>query len=428
MSEMASSDAVLLGVAGLGGYGRVISDLILDHGPNLPTPARLVAVCDPAADLHAQRAATLQDRGVTVLDSYKKMLETPGLDAVWLPLPIQLHRAFAEQALAAGKGVVIEKPAAGTVDEVDAMIAARDRAGLPVIIGFQDVYDATTLPLKRRILAGEFGRITRASLHACWPRTDTYFNRNNWAGRQRAGDTWVLDSPANNALAHPVNLVQFLLGPSIQTSAAPLAVEAELYRAAPIENYDTVSARVTLQGQVDFLILLTHASETSLHPKIVLHGERGRITREITRIIIETDGNTETIELHRPKHVDMLHCFTRLLRGETPPVAGPGGEIAAATLEVARNHTLLINGISEAAPIVTVPGNAVRTAAGHDGLVEAIVGIEDAFSHCAEHNQLLHASGRLPFTQAAGSKDLRNYRRFSGPKQAANETAAVAPR
>ncbi len=39
---------------------------------------------------------------------------------------------------------MLEKPAAGTVQEVDALIAARDRAALPVLVGFQDIFD----PLK----------------------------------------------------------------------------------------------------------------------------------------------------------------------------------------------------------------------------------------------------------------------------------------
>lgn len=422
---MASSDTVGIGVAGLGGYGGVISDAILSQGTGLRRPAKLLAVCDPEPNQHAERVAELRRQGVEIFTSYEQMLAAPGLEAVWLPLPIHLHRPFAEQALAAGKAVAIEKPAAGTVDDVDAMIAARDRAGLPLIVGFQDIYDATTLPLKRRIMAGEFGRITGATLHACWPRTNEYFGRNNWAGRQRVGDTWILDSPANNALAHPINLTQFLLGPSIEASATPLAVEAELYRAADIENYDTVSARVTLEGDVKFLILLTHATATTRHPVVVLQSERGRIIREMDRTTVEMDGKKEVMEPEVPRRQTMLECFTHLVRGERAPISTAGGDIAAATLEVARNHTLLINGISEAAAVVTAPPDAVRTVPIRDAQVEAIVGIEDVFEKCAQRNQMLHESSLLPFTRPAGGVTLQGYTHFSGPRRTTDEPAAT---
>lgn len=407
-----------MAVAGIGGYAAVIADLILADRPGAAAPAKLTAVCDPDAGLHPARVDLLRGRGVEVFPSYEAMLADPAVRAVWLPLPIPLHRRFTEQALGAGKAVMVEKPAAATVGEVDAMIAARDRAGLPVLVGFQDVYDATTLPLKRRIMGGEFGRITHATLHACWPRTDGYFGRSDWAGRVRMGGDWVLDSPPNNALAHFVNIVLFLLGPTPESSATPLAVEAELYRAAPIENYDTVSARATLEGGTSFLVLLTHAAATTHHPRIVLHGERGRIVRELDRITIETPDGTRVIARDRSMHAHMLDRFAGLVRGEPD---GADHRIAAATLEVARRHTVLVNGVSQAASIVTVPPDAVRGVDQGEGVIQTIPGIEAAFERCAADHRMLHESGFFPFTQPPGGCDLRGYRHFSGPRQAANE-------
>ena len=42
------------------------------------------------------------------------------------------------------------------------MIAARDQAGLPVIIGYQHLADPAILGIKRRILDGELGTIHSA--------------------------------------------------------------------------------------------------------------------------------------------------------------------------------------------------------------------------------------------------------------------------
>src|SRR5688500_7814725 len=144
------------------------------------------------------------------------------------------------------------------------MIAARDRTGLPVAIGFQDMYQPSVAVLKQRLVAGEFGRVLGARVIGCWPRSERYFGRNDWAGRLRRDGRWVLDSPVSNALAHFLHLALFLLGPTREQSAKPTAVAAELYRANRIENYDTCTMRFTVkgpgvQGEIPLFIAYTHA-------------------------------------------------------------------------------------------------------------------------------------------------------------------------
>ena len=129
---MSNADAVKIAVAGLGGYAKTIAKLILEHGAECELPAKFEAACDPDLAGHAEQAELLRARGVTLYDSYEDMLKHPGLEAVWLPVPIDLHVPFAEQALAAGLAVMLEKPVAGTVDEIDHLIAARAAAGRPL--------------------------------------------------------------------------------------------------------------------------------------------------------------------------------------------------------------------------------------------------------------------------------------------------------
>ncbi|MEX0652732.1 MAG: Gfo/Idh/MocA family oxidoreductase [Phycisphaeraceae bacterium] len=402
-------ETFVIGVAGIGGYAGAMTDLVLELEEKLVPPVRLAAVCDPAVEQHAERVAELRGRGVQVFDAFEKLLQVDAIEGVWLPLPIDLHRPFMEQALAAGKAVLCEKPAAGTVDEVDGMIAARDRAGLPAIIGFQDVYDATTLPLKRRLLAGEFGPIRRVSLYGCWPRAQSYFARATWAGRMKRQENWVLDSPVQNAMSHYLNIALFLLGADEASAATPVSVEAELYRAAPIENYDTVSARVTLEEGPYLLVLLTHACAENHPPVLRIEGERGSITWTMQGIEVQSPSGREQIKRDGQMRPRMVQRFVRLARGLPDP------ETAVATLEVARQHTVVVNGISEATPVRTISPAHIKPAVSNDSEVHAVAGIEAAFAHCAANYQMLHESGRFPFTQAAGRRDLRHYHHFAGP-------------
>src|SRR5579875_762677 len=190
---------VAWGSVGLGGYAGAAYETLLEASETPSDAVRLVGVCEPDGHAHAASIAAARKRGVAVYERLDDLLAAP-IEAVWLPLPIHLHRPFAERALAAGKAVLCEKPAAGSVDDVDAMIAARDRAALPLVIGFQDIYEPTTLTLKRRLLDGAIGALQSATVLACWPRSDRYYARAAWAGHRAVEGTWVMDSPASNAL------------------------------------------------------------------------------------------------------------------------------------------------------------------------------------------------------------------------------------
>lgn len=410
---MGDDRPVRLGVAGIGGYARSIRGRALSFGPEISPRVELAAVCDPDLGPHAETVRELREHGVLVHDSFAAMLEED-IDAVWLPLPIQLHRPFTEQALAAGKAVMCEKPAAGTIDEVDAMIAARDAAQLPVLIGFQDVYAPETAPLKQRILDGEFGRIIDATVWACWPRSTVYFGRSAWAGKIRVGDTWILDSPANNALAHFINVTLFLLGPSPERSATPESVYAELYRAADIESYDTCSLEAHVEGGARMTVNFTHACQEQRHPIITLHGESATIHRSLSEIRIKRTGQQDEVIAcnSRAMQQAVMQKYAQTVRGVDDP------SIAAATLEVARQHTVLINGVAEASVIQPLPSDLVQTVTDErGGTIRCVPGIEDAFANLAANRQTMHASGLFEFTTPGSTKDLHGYHHFAGSRE-----------
>ena len=63
-------------------------------------------------------------------DSYDALLADPGIDAVYIPLPNDMHVPWTLRALEAGKHVLTEKPMAMAADQFDAVIAKRDETGL----------------------------------------------------------------------------------------------------------------------------------------------------------------------------------------------------------------------------------------------------------------------------------------------------------
>ena len=144
------------GLVGLGGYAGSLCDV-------LESRFELASVCEPDQTMHAAKIERLRSRGTVYFSDYDELLNSD-IDGVVLPLPIDLHRPYTERACAAGKHVLCEKPAAGSVEDLDAMIAARDRAGVKVAIGFQHIYDDLSIKQKREILRGT--RPTHASVLA----------------------------------------------------------------------------------------------------------------------------------------------------------------------------------------------------------------------------------------------------------------------
>ena len=68
--------------------------------------------------------------GVTLHDSYEALLADPGVDAIYIPLPNHQHVEWTAKCLEAGKHVLCEKPLALKAEEIDGLIALRDRTGL----------------------------------------------------------------------------------------------------------------------------------------------------------------------------------------------------------------------------------------------------------------------------------------------------------
>src|SRR5690606_7697951 len=76
----------------------------------------------------------------------------------------------------------------------------------------------------------------------------------------------VMDSPVNNACAHFLHNMLYVLGPRADRSARPAMVQAELYRAQPIETYDTAALRCMTEEGVEVLFYVSHSTTRNCGP------------------------------------------------------------------------------------------------------------------------------------------------------------------
>lgn len=68
--------------------------------------------------------------------SYQELIDDPAVDAVYNPLPNDLHAEWSIRAMRAGKHVLCEKPMAMNAEEVRSMIAAARSNGVQLMEGF----------------------------------------------------------------------------------------------------------------------------------------------------------------------------------------------------------------------------------------------------------------------------------------------------
>lgn len=95
--------------------------------------------------------------GVRAFGSYAEAIAAPDLDAVVVAVPPLYHRDLALEALAAGKHVLVEKPAFPVMADYDTVAGARDRAGRIVLVGENDHYKPLAVSLRRLVADGVIG-------------------------------------------------------------------------------------------------------------------------------------------------------------------------------------------------------------------------------------------------------------------------------
>ncbi len=113
-----------VGLVGFGVAGRQHADALKDAGF---ARIRSVLDADPALDTGPLPRA----------QSWEALLADPEVDLIALCTPPGGRARLAEQALAAGKAVLLEKPPAVSVAELDALVALADAQGLPVGVMLQ---------------------------------------------------------------------------------------------------------------------------------------------------------------------------------------------------------------------------------------------------------------------------------------------------
>jgi len=149
---MGRSDALVIAQLGCGYWG-----------PNLARNFASLPGCELryVADPSPERRAFVQETfpKAIAVDTVDVILDDPAVNAVVVATPAASHFMLAKQALEAGKHVLVEKPLATSVAEVDELERCARLRGLVVMAGHTFVYNPAVRYVKTLIDAGELGDV-----------------------------------------------------------------------------------------------------------------------------------------------------------------------------------------------------------------------------------------------------------------------------
>ena len=360
-------------LVGINGYARVH----LNHLKLLVKSGEITLAA--AAVLPRERTPEdmeyFQSIGCEVFESADDLLAqcAPSLDLVCLPTGIASHEPLTESFLAHGVSVLVEKPAAGSLAAVDRMRETEAGSGCFAAVGFQHIYSREFQRLKKELAAGRYGALHAIAVMGVWPRADAYYARNNWAGKiKTASGDLILDSPANNAFAHYLNLPLFFAGRSFEKSGHPVELDGQLYRARrSIEYFDTCAIRLRTADGVSIRACFSHASDQIIPPRISMRCADALIHIDFgdnTCSICGTDGTLREKREFSTPHPDMFRDVAAKVFDRS---------VFTCTLEIAREHTWCIDELYRRLVPRDVPENRISLEK-DDGQV-VIRGLEESF-------------------------------------------------
>jgi UDP-N-acetylglucosamine 3-dehydrogenase len=312
------------GVVGLGMMGRNhvrVWDEEVDE-------ADLVAVADPDPAALSRASVGRRARG---FEDVERMLAEEELDLVSIVAPTSLHLPATLSALRAGANVLVEKPIAATRDEAQAMIEAAQEAGRMLTVGHIERFNPAIRELRRRLDAGELGRIFQISATRLGPFP------------ARIRDVGVVVDLA----PHDLDIMRFLVG------AEPVRIYAETEQRIHTEHEDLFTGTIRFANGVLGVLNINWLTPTKRRI-LTVTGERGMYVAdylsqdlvfyanpEATGLVDARGGEITTVsegemtrrEVRREEPLAVeLREFARAVRDGGPPPVDPHDAMVALLL------------------------------------------------------------------------------------------------
>ena len=279
------------GIVGTG----LIADFHADAIKDIPG-AKLIGCCD----IIPEKAKALADKfGGRVFEDFEELANCDQIDIVTVATPSGLHAEPTIAAARAGKHVICEKPLDVTLERIDAMIEAHEKAGTCLGGIFPCRFNDAMAPLREAINSGRFGTITYAGVYVPWWRTEEYY-KDSWHGTLKMDGGGAL----MNQSIHMIDMLCHLMGP-IESVQAYMEKRGH----PQIEAEDTAVAALRFVDGTLGIIYGTSASYPGRFRRFEITGTKGTV------IYLEDSFTTWQFADERPEDEQIRRQFSQIAGG-----------------------------------------------------------------------------------------------------------------
>jgi len=195
--------------------------------------------------------------------SYEELLADPQIEAIYNPLPNQLHVPWSIKAAEAGKHVLCEKPLSLTVAEAKTLLPVRDRTGVKMGEAFMVRTHPQWLRVRELIASGRIGQLRSVSGFF------SYFNRDaaNIRNIPEYGGGALMDIGC-----YPITISRFMF------AAEPSRVLGLVERDPEMKTDRLTSAILDFPGGQ---AIFTCSTQLAPYQRMQFMGTQGRIEVEV---------------------------------------------------------------------------------------------------------------------------------------------------
>lgn len=199
----------------------------------------LTAVCDVieerAVEKKNQYLEKYPDREVAVYTDYQEMIEKEDLDIAAIATESGYHGDIAIHCLEKDLQVMIEKPMAMTLEEIDAINDLGRKKNLKVAVCHQNRFNPPIQKLHKAVEEGKFGNLINGTARVLWTRDQHYYDLAPWRGTKALDGGTLM-----NQCIHNLDLLLWMMNSPV------VSVKAErgtFMRNIEMEDYGVVLMR-----------------------------------------------------------------------------------------------------------------------------------------------------------------------------------------
>lgn len=248
-------------------------------------------------------------------DDVDALINDPEVNAIYIATPPDVHEAYTEKAMRAGKPVYVEKPMARNAAECDRMNAMSAETGVPLFVAYYRRSLPYFVKLKELIDSKVIGDVRFVNICLQWQPYDEEVGEN-------AKPRWRVD-PAisggghfHDLASHQFDFLEYVFGP-VKSASGISRNQAGLYEADDITvaNFEFESGILGL-GSWCYTV-----NKEQREDQAQIVGSKGRIHFSFFEkfdIRVETAEGTQVYNIPYPPHVQqpLIEQIVKELRGE----------------------------------------------------------------------------------------------------------------